>query len=97
MKAQVEQQKEAVDKLIANTRLLEQKMAEARSKKDTLKARLSRRHAPPPTVASLTSLSSRRAAPVVLATALTCVLTRCEPWGASAGARGERQDDQADW
>lgn len=39
MKAQVEQQKEAVDKLIGNTRLLEQKMAEAKSKKDTLKAR----------------------------------------------------------
>lgn len=39
MKAQVELQKEAVDKLIANTRLLEQKMAEAKSKKDTLKAR----------------------------------------------------------
>jgi len=39
MAAQVVQQKEAVDKLIANTRLLESKMAEARSKKDTLKAR----------------------------------------------------------
>ncbi len=39
MAAQVSQQKEAVDKLIANTRVLEQKMAEARSKKDTLKAR----------------------------------------------------------
>ena len=39
MSAQVAQQKEAVDKLIANTRLLEVKMAEARSKKDTLKAR----------------------------------------------------------
>ena len=39
MQAQVTQQKDAVDKLIANTRLLEQKMAEARSKKDTLKAR----------------------------------------------------------
>lgn len=37
--SQVTQQKEAVDKLIASTRLLEQKMAEARSKKDTLKAR----------------------------------------------------------
>lgn len=39
MAAQVAQQKEAVEKLIANTRLLEVKMAEARSKKDTLKAR----------------------------------------------------------
>ena len=39
MAAQVAQQKDAVDKLIASTRLLESKMAEARSKKDTLKAR----------------------------------------------------------
>ena len=39
MKAQVAAQKEAVDKLIQNTRVLEQKMAEAKSKKDTLKAR----------------------------------------------------------
>jgi phage shock protein A len=39
MAAQVAQQKDAVDKLIASTRLLEGKMAEARSKKDTLKAR----------------------------------------------------------
>jgi phage shock protein A len=39
MAAQVAQQKDAVDKLIASTRLLETKMAEARSKKDTLKAR----------------------------------------------------------
>ena len=39
MLAQVSAQKEAVEKLISNTRLLEAKMAEARSKKDTLKAR----------------------------------------------------------
>ena len=39
MAAQVAQQKDAVEKLIASTRLLEAKMAEARSKKDTLKAR----------------------------------------------------------
>jgi phage shock protein A len=39
MAAQVAQQKDAVEKLIASTRLLEGKMAEARSKKDTLKAR----------------------------------------------------------
>ena len=39
MAAQVAQQKDAVEKLIASTRLLETKMAEARSKKDTLKAR----------------------------------------------------------
>lgn len=39
MATQVTQQKDAVDKLIASTRMLEQKMAEARSKKDTLKAR----------------------------------------------------------
>jgi phage shock protein A len=39
MAAQVAQQKDAVEKLIASTRLLESKMAEARSKKDTLKAR----------------------------------------------------------
>lgn len=39
MSAQVAQQKDAVEKLIASTRLLESKMAEARSKKDTLKAR----------------------------------------------------------
>ena len=39
MAANLEQQKEAVEKLIANTRFLEAKMAEAKSKKDTLKAR----------------------------------------------------------
>jgi len=39
MKVQLDQQKEAVDRLIANTRVLEAKMAEAKSKKDTLKAR----------------------------------------------------------
>ena len=39
MAAQVAAQKDAVEKLIASTRLLESKMAEARSKKDTLKAR----------------------------------------------------------
>ena len=39
MKVQLDQQKDAVDKLISNTRLLESKMAEAKSKKDTLKAR----------------------------------------------------------
>ena len=39
MKANLDAQKDAVDKLIANTRLLEGKMAEAKSKKDTLKAR----------------------------------------------------------
>jgi phage shock protein A len=39
MAAQVAQQKDAVEKLIASTRLLKSKMAEARSKKDTLKAR----------------------------------------------------------
>jgi len=39
MKANLDAQKDAVDKLIANTRLLESKMAEAKSKKDTLKAR----------------------------------------------------------
>jgi len=39
MKANLDAQSEAVDKLIANTRLLEGKMAEAKSKKDTLKAR----------------------------------------------------------
>ena len=35
----LEQQKDATEKLIANTRFLEAKMAEAKSKKDTLKAR----------------------------------------------------------
>ena len=39
MAAQVASQKDAVDKLIANTRTLEGKLVEARSKKDTLKAR----------------------------------------------------------
>ena len=39
MLVNLEQQKEAVEKLIANTRFLESKMAEAKSKKDTLKAR----------------------------------------------------------
>eukprot|EP00899_Mesostigma_viride_P002201 jgi/Mesvir1/11982/Mv00295-RA.1 len=39
LRVQVEQQQQAVTKLIENTRILEAKMAEARSKKDTLKAR----------------------------------------------------------
>lgn len=39
MKGQMDAQKKAVDQLIANTRVLEGKLAEARSKKDTLKAR----------------------------------------------------------
>ncbi|XP_020599392.1 probable membrane-associated 30 kDa protein, chloroplastic [Phalaenopsis equestris] len=39
MKAQLEQQKSVVDNLVSNTRLLESKIQEARSKKDTLKAR----------------------------------------------------------
>jgi phage shock protein A len=39
MKMQLEAQQKAVDQLIANTRVLEGKLAEARSKKDTLKAR----------------------------------------------------------
>lgn len=39
MAANLEQQKDATEKLIANTRFLEAKMAEAKSKKDTLKAR----------------------------------------------------------
>mmetsp|Transcript_21277 Transcript_21277/g.67342 ORF Transcript_21277/g.67342 Transcript_21277/m.67342 type:complete len:314 (+) Transcript_21277:2-943(+) len=39
LKSQVDAQTEAVEKLISNTRLLESKMAEAKSKKDTLKAR----------------------------------------------------------
>eukprot|EP01025_Chloroclados_australasicus_P061496 TRINITY_DN80823_c0_g1_i1.p1 TRINITY_DN80823_c0_g1~~TRINITY_DN80823_c0_g1_i1.p1 ORF type:complete len:304 (-),score=55.94 TRINITY_DN80823_c0_g1_i1:227-1138(-) len=38
-KAQLEQQKKAMDQLIANTRQLENKVAEAKSKKETLKAR----------------------------------------------------------
>ncbi|KAI3918212.1 hypothetical protein MKX01_041532 [Papaver californicum] len=39
MKTQLDQQKNVVDNLISNTRLLESKIHEARSKKDTLKAR----------------------------------------------------------
>merc|ERR1712216_829647 len=39
MKANSDAQTDAVEKLIANTRFLEGKMAEAKSKKDTLKAR----------------------------------------------------------
>jgi phage shock protein A len=39
MMGQMDAQKKAVDQLIANTRVLEGKLAEARSKKDTLKAR----------------------------------------------------------
>jgi len=39
MKMQLEAQKKAVDQLIANTKVLEQKLLEAKSKKDTLKAR----------------------------------------------------------
>jgi phage shock protein A len=39
MKANLAEQEKAVEKLIANTRFLESKMAEAKSKKDTLKAR----------------------------------------------------------
>ena len=39
MKANLDAQTDAVENLIANTRLLEGKMAEAKSKKDTLKAR----------------------------------------------------------
>merc|ERR1712216_229016 len=39
MKENLLLQKEAVEKLVANTRVLETKMAEAKSKKDTLKAR----------------------------------------------------------
>eukprot|EP01024_Parvocaulis_polyphysoides_P067079 TRINITY_DN7952_c0_g2_i2.p2 TRINITY_DN7952_c0_g2~~TRINITY_DN7952_c0_g2_i2.p2 ORF type:complete len:299 (-),score=66.50 TRINITY_DN7952_c0_g2_i2:215-1111(-) len=38
-KVQLEQQKKAMDQLISNTRQLEQKVAEAKSKKETLKAR----------------------------------------------------------
>lgn len=60
MKMQVEQQKEAVDKLIGNTRLLEQKMAEAKSKKDTLKARGNFRCgcAPPHTASRLSAAAT---------------------------------------
>lgn len=39
MKAQLDQQKAVVDNLVSNTKLLESKIQEARSKKDTLKAR----------------------------------------------------------
>eukprot|EP01018_Ginkgo_biloba_P014503 Gb_32562 [translate_table: standard] len=39
LKSQLDQQKNVVEKLITNTRLLESKMQEAKSKKDTLKAR----------------------------------------------------------
>ncbi|KAH9308809.1 hypothetical protein KI387_036720, partial [Taxus chinensis] len=39
LKAQLEQQKNVVEKLISSTRLLESKIQEAKSKKDTLKAR----------------------------------------------------------
>jgi len=39
MKKQLEMQKDAVQKMIANTRELEYKIQEAKSKKDTLKAR----------------------------------------------------------
>lgn len=39
LKAQLEQQKGVVDNLVSNTRLLESKIQEAKSKKDTLKAR----------------------------------------------------------
>ena len=39
MRAQLEQQTAAVERLVANTRLLEGKLGEAKSKKDTLKAR----------------------------------------------------------
>lgn len=39
MKTQLDQQKSVVDNLVSNTRLLESKIQEAKSKKDTLKAR----------------------------------------------------------
>ncbi|XP_062173959.1 membrane-associated 30 kDa protein, chloroplastic [Alnus glutinosa] len=39
LKAQLDQQKAVVENLVSNTRLLESKIQEARSKKDTLKAR----------------------------------------------------------
>ncbi|XP_068661710.1 membrane-associated protein VIPP1, chloroplastic-like [Aristolochia californica] len=39
LKAQLDQQKSIVDNLVSNTRLLESKIQEAKSKKDTLKAR----------------------------------------------------------
>ncbi|RWR71928.1 putative membrane-associated protein, chloroplastic [Cinnamomum micranthum f. kanehirae] len=40
LKAQFDQQKNVVENLVSNTRLLESKIQEAKSKKDTLKARL---------------------------------------------------------
>ncbi|KAL7252397.1 hypothetical protein ACSBR1_007061 [Camellia fascicularis] len=39
LKAQLDQQKNVVDNLVSNTRILESKIQEAKSKKDTLKAR----------------------------------------------------------
>jgi phage shock protein A len=39
LKSQLQQQQQAVDQLLGNTRVLESKLAEARSKKDTLKVR----------------------------------------------------------
>ncbi|KAK9796330.1 hypothetical protein WJX73_006403 [Symbiochloris irregularis] len=39
MKKQVDAQKKATEQLVSNTRMLEQKLTEAKSKKDTLKAR----------------------------------------------------------
>ncbi|KAK9082726.1 hypothetical protein Scep_029197 [Stephania cephalantha] len=39
LRAQLDQQKSVVDNLVSNTRLLESKILEARSKKDTLRAR----------------------------------------------------------
>uniref|UniRef100_A0A7N0VJR4 Uncharacterized protein n=1 Tax=Kalanchoe fedtschenkoi TaxID=63787 RepID=A0A7N0VJR4_KALFE len=39
LKAQLDQQKGVVESLVANSRLLESKIQEAKSKKDTLKAR----------------------------------------------------------
>ncbi|EEF32085.1 Membrane-associated 30 kDa protein, chloroplast precursor, putative [Ricinus communis] len=39
LKSQLDQQRSVVDNLVSNTRLLESKMQEAKSKKDTLKAR----------------------------------------------------------
>jgi phage shock protein A len=39
LRAQLDQQKSVVDNLVSNTRLLESKIQEARSKKDTLRAR----------------------------------------------------------
>ncbi len=39
LRAQLDQQQRAVDQLLGNTRVLEGKLAEAKSKKETLKAR----------------------------------------------------------